>query len=276
MRRYPRNLLCVASRHDQIILVDDASSDNTLEVASARHQAIRHRKNRGYGGNQKTCYAKALDEGAEIVVMLHPDYQYDPTIARDIVQPILRGEADVVLASRMLGDPLRGGMPLYKFVANKFLTWMENVVLGTSFSEFHTGYRAYNRHALESVNFEANSENFVFDNEILVQFVIKKIRFKEIPFPHATPSIPPRSASKPESSTGVDSAHHHQVSAVQMGIRQIQAVQLSTCLSLFALPAVLTSLAALDWTGNRSLRTCALRTSETVPKPDPATLKRNT
>jgi glycosyltransferase involved in cell wall biosynthesis len=168
--------------YDQIILVDDASSDNTLEVASKLDiQAIRHRKNRGYGGNQKTCYAKALDEGAEIVVMLHPDYQYDPTIARDIVQPILRGDADVVLASRMLGDPLRGGMPLYKFVANKFLTWMENVVLGTSFSEFHTGYRAYNRHALESVNFEANSENFVFDNEILVQFVIKKMRFKEIP-----------------------------------------------------------------------------------------------
>jgi len=93
----------------------------------------------------------------------------------------LRGDVDVVLASRMLGDPLRGGMPLYKFVANKFLTWMENVVLGTSFSEFHTGYRAYNRHALESVNFEANSENFVFDNEILVQFVIKNMRFKEIP-----------------------------------------------------------------------------------------------
>ncbi|MGH9424737.1 MAG: glycosyltransferase family 2 protein [Terriglobia bacterium] len=171
-----------AGSYDQIILVDDASSDNTLEVASKLDiHAIRHRKNRGYGGNQKTCYAKALDEGAEIVVMLHPDYQYDPTIASDIVKPILRGNADVVLASRMLGDPLRGGMPLYKYVANKFLTWMENVVLGTDFSEFHTGYRAYNRHALESVNFEANSENFVFDNEILVQFVIKKMRFKEIP-----------------------------------------------------------------------------------------------
>jgi glycosyltransferase involved in cell wall biosynthesis len=168
--------------YDQIILVDDASSDHTLEVASKPNlMAIRHRKNRGYGGNQKTCYAKALEEGAEIVVMLHPDYQYDPTIANDIVQPILRGEADVVLASRMLGDPLKGGMPLYKFVANRFLTWIENLVLGTHFSEFHTGYRAYNRHALESVNFEANSEDFVFDNEILVQFVIKKMRLKEIP-----------------------------------------------------------------------------------------------
>jgi len=168
--------------YDQIILVDDASSDNTIEIASKLNiKAIRHRKNRGYGGNQKTCYAKALEEGANIIVMLHPDYQYDPTIAKDIIEPILMGDADVVLASRMLGDPLKGGMPLYKFVANKLLTFMENVVLGTRFSEFHTGYRAYNRHALESVNFEANSENFVFDNEILVQFVIKKMRFKEIP-----------------------------------------------------------------------------------------------
>jgi glycosyltransferase involved in cell wall biosynthesis len=168
--------------YDQIILVDDASSDNTLEIASKLNiLTIRHRKNRGYGGNQKTCYTKALEEGADIVVMLHPDYQYDPTIAKDIVQPILRGEADVVLASRMLGNPLKGGMPLYKFVANKLLTTLENVVLGTKFSEFHTGYRAYNRRALENVNFEANSEDFVFDNEILVQFVIKKMRFKEIP-----------------------------------------------------------------------------------------------
>jgi glycosyltransferase involved in cell wall biosynthesis len=167
---------------DQIILVDDASSDNTLEIASKlKIVGIRHRKNRGYGGNQKTCYTKALEQGADIIVMLHPDYQYDPTIAKDIVEPLLNGEADVVLASRMLGQPLNGGMPLYKFLSNKFLTGLENFVLGTSFSEFHTGYRAYSRHALESVNFEANSENFVFDNEILVQFVIKKMRFKEIP-----------------------------------------------------------------------------------------------
>jgi glycosyltransferase involved in cell wall biosynthesis len=168
--------------YDQIILVDDASSDNTLEVASKLDiPGIRHRKNRGYGGNQKTCYTKALEQGADIIVMLHPDYQYDPTIAKDIIQPIIRGEADVVLASRMLGNPLKGGMPLYKFVANKFLTGLENFVLGTKFSEFHTGYRAYNRQALERVNFEANSEDFVFDNEILVQFVIKEMRFKEIP-----------------------------------------------------------------------------------------------
>jgi glycosyltransferase involved in cell wall biosynthesis len=168
--------------YDQIILVDDASSDDTLEIASKlKISAIRHRKNRGYGGNQKTCYTKALEEGADVIVMLHPDYQYDPTIAKDIVQPILKGEADVVLASRMLGKPLAGGMPFYKYVANKFLTALENFVLGSRLSEFHTGYRAYNRYALESVNFEANSENFVFDNEILVQFVLKKMRIVEIP-----------------------------------------------------------------------------------------------
>jgi glycosyltransferase involved in cell wall biosynthesis len=167
---------------DQIILVDDASADNTIEIAKKLNlTTIRHRKNRGYGGNQKTCYGKALDEGAEIVVMLHPDYQYDPSIIKEIVQPILDNKADVVLASRMLGKPLKGGMPLYKYIANKFLTGLENFILGTRFSEFHTGYRAYNRHALTTVNFEANSENFVFDNEILVQFVLKRMRFMEIP-----------------------------------------------------------------------------------------------
>src|SRR5436190_12965785 len=109
--------------YDQIILVDDASSDNTIEIASKLNiLGVRHRKNRGYGGNQKTCYTKALEQGAEIVVMLHPDYQYDPSIAKDIVQPIIQGEADVVLASRMLGSPLKGGMPFYKYVANKLLT----------------------------------------------------------------------------------------------------------------------------------------------------------
>jgi glycosyltransferase involved in cell wall biosynthesis len=168
--------------YDEIILVDDASSDATWSVATALPiVSIRHRKNRGYGGNQKTCYTRALEHGAQFVVMLHPDYQYDPSIVGDLVAPLKKGEADVVLASRMLGDPLAGGMPKWKFVANKLLTGMENLALGTKFSEFHTGYRAFTRRALETINFEANSENFVFDNEILVQLVLKGFRFKEIP-----------------------------------------------------------------------------------------------
>ncbi|MGH9784430.1 MAG: glycosyltransferase family 2 protein, partial [Terriglobia bacterium] len=168
--------------YDEIILVDDASSDATWNIASNLPiTAIRHRKNRGYGGNQKTCYTAALQRGADYVVMLHPDYQYDPTIVGDLVAPLRAGEAEVVLASRMLGDPLAGGMPRWKFVANKILTWIENVALGTRFSEFHTGYRAFTRVALEAINFEANEEGFVFDNEILVQLVLKKVRFKEIP-----------------------------------------------------------------------------------------------
>jgi glycosyltransferase involved in cell wall biosynthesis len=168
--------------YDEIILVDDASSDGTWAVASSLPiTAIRHRKNRGYGGNQKTCYTRALEHGAEIIVMLHPDYQYDPTIVGDLVQPLRAGEADVVLASRLLGDPLKGGMPMWKYIVNRGLTWLENVSLGTHFSEFHTGYRAFTRRALESVNFEANSENFLFDNEIIVQLLLKGWRFKEIP-----------------------------------------------------------------------------------------------
>ncbi len=168
--------------YDEIILVDDASSDATWAVANSLPiTAIRHRKNRGYGGNQKTCYMRALERGADFIVMLHPDYQYDPTIVSDLTAPLRSGEADVVLASRMLGDPLAGGMPLWKYVANKFLTGIENLALGTRFSEFHTGYRAFTRAALEGVNFEANSEGFLFDNEILVQLVLKGVRFREIP-----------------------------------------------------------------------------------------------
>jgi glycosyltransferase involved in cell wall biosynthesis len=170
------------SSYDEIILVDDASSDNTFELAKTLPiHAIRHRKNRGYGGNQKTCYTNALARGADYVVMLHPDYQYDPTIVPDLVAPLKSGEADVVMASRMMGDPLAGGMPKWKYVANKFLTGIENVALGTRFTEFHSGYRAFNRRALEMVNFEANSEDFVFDNEIIVQLHLKGLRFKEIP-----------------------------------------------------------------------------------------------
>ncbi len=171
-----------AGSYDGIVLVDDASSDDTVRIARQLNLMVEvHPVNKGYGGNQKTCYARALREGADIVVMLHPDNQYDPSIVPDLVAPIARGEADVVLASRMLGSPIKGGMPLYKFIANKALTAIENAILGTRFSEFHTGYRAFSRKALQSANWFANSNDFVFDNEILVQLALKKTSFKEIP-----------------------------------------------------------------------------------------------
>ncbi len=168
--------------YDAIVLVDDASKDDTVRIARELNLIVEvHPVNRGYGGNQKTCYTRALREGADVVVMLHPDNQYDPSIVPDLVAPIARGEADVVLASRMLGSPLKGGMPLYKYVANKVLTAAENAVLRTRFSEFHTGYRAFSRKALQAVNYFANSDDFVFDNEILVQLHLKGMRMKEIP-----------------------------------------------------------------------------------------------
>lgn len=177
---------------DAIILVDDHSSDKTVEVAKSLNLlVIEHPENRGYGANQKTCYDKALSIDAGIVVMLHPDYQYDPRIINHLVEPIKKGEADVVLASRMLGDPRKGGMPLYKFISNKFLTAFQNILLGNSLSEYHTGYRAFSREALSSVNYHMNSDGFLFDNEILVQLTHKSFRFKEIPvitryFPEAS------------------------------------------------------------------------------------------
>lgn len=173
--------------YDEIVLVDDASGDMTYELAQKLHvHAIRHPKNKGYGANQKTCYRKALELGADIVVMLHPDNQYDPRLIPNISLPIKEGQADAVLASRFIrdpynGGPLKGGMPIYKIIANRFLTWFQNTCMGTYFNEFHTGYRAFSRKALESVRWELNSDDFIFDNEIIVQMVIKKIRFKEIP-----------------------------------------------------------------------------------------------
>lgn len=167
---------------DEVILVDDCSWDNTLEEAQRLNiKCFTHRWNRGYGGNQKTCYNAALESGAEVVVMLHPDYQYDPTIIPQMVKPILDDQVDVVFASRFLGNPLRGNMPLYKFISNRTLTSIQNIVQSASFSECHTGYRAYSRKILESVPYERNSEGFVFDNEIIGQFLIAKSRFMEIP-----------------------------------------------------------------------------------------------
>jgi glycosyltransferase involved in cell wall biosynthesis len=143
-----------------------------------------HDRNYGYGANQKTCYREALRAGAEIIVMVHPDYQYDPTLLPQVIAPIQNGEADVVLGSRLLGgQALQGGMPWWKYVSNRFLTWCENTVFGLHLAEYHTGYRAYTREVLEAVNLETNSDNFIFDQEIMAQFVEVGARVGEIPVP---------------------------------------------------------------------------------------------
>jgi len=168
---------------DEIILCDDASRDGT--VALARKLGLRvlvHPANRGYGGNQKTLYAEALRRGGEIMVMIHPDHQYDPTVIPELVQPLLEGKCDAVFGSRMLGGrPLEGGMPKWKYLANIFLTAVENAVFYMYLTEYHSGLRAYSRRYLEAVNFMANSDDFVFDSEIIAQGVIHGARIREIP-----------------------------------------------------------------------------------------------
>ena len=169
---------------DEIILVDDASHDATLRQAKKLELlAIRHRHNLGYGGNQKTCYTEALRRGADIVIMLHPDGQYDPRLMPEIVQPINEGRADIVLGSRMLDQraALAGGMPVYKFLSNIFLTAVENIVLGRTLAEYHSGYRAFSRRFLEGVPFLRNSNNFIFDQEILAQAAHFGFRIADIP-----------------------------------------------------------------------------------------------
>jgi len=170
---------------DEFILVDDFSSDNTVEVARTLPiKVLQHRFNIGYGANQKTCYLEALNDGADIIIMLHPDYQYDPRVIPELIKPIASGKAKVVFASRMLGGgALRGGMPLYKFIVNKILTSLENFLLGTHYSEFHTGYRAYDRSVLESIPFLHNSNDFVFDSQVILQIVNRGIRIHEIAIP---------------------------------------------------------------------------------------------
>lgn len=169
---------------DDALLVDDASSDDTVEVA--RELGLRtkvHPINRGYGGNQKTCYRTALDElGAEIVVMVHPDHQYDPTIIPELLKPLLEERCDAVFGSRMLGGrPIEGGMPKWKYFANLFLTSVENATFYTYLSEYHSGFRAYSRRYLESVPFELNSDDFVFDTEIIAQGVAAGMLIREVP-----------------------------------------------------------------------------------------------
>jgi glycosyltransferase involved in cell wall biosynthesis len=170
---------------DLVILVDDGSSDETIRVArELKLEVFVHNRNYGYGANQKTCYREALRAGADIIVMVHPDYQYDPALLPEIIKPIEEDQADVVLGSRLLGgNVMKQGMPWWKFVANRFLTELENLVFGLKLAEYHTGYRAYRKDALESANLDMNSDNFVFDQEIMAQFVDAGMRIAEIPVP---------------------------------------------------------------------------------------------
>ncbi len=170
---------------DEVILVDDASVDRTSEVAAELGiKTIIHPQNKGYGGNQKTCYQEALARGADIVVMLHPDYQYSPRLVTAMASMIVSGHYDVVLGSRILGGgALKGGMPLYKYAANRFLTLVENIMLGAKLSEYHTGYRAFTRQVLETLPLGENSDDFVFDNEMLAQAIYFGFRIGEISCP---------------------------------------------------------------------------------------------
>jgi glycosyltransferase involved in cell wall biosynthesis len=170
---------------DDVILVDDASRDSTPDIARKLgiHTVV-HTENLGYGGNQKTCYRTALQLGADIVIMVHPDYQYTPKLIPAMASMIAYGEFDVVLGSRILGmGALKGGMPLYKYVANRFLTLFENLLLGHKLSEYHTGYRAFSREILERLPLEQNSNDFVFDNQMLAQIICFGYRIGELTCP---------------------------------------------------------------------------------------------
>ena len=171
---------------DEVILTDDCSRDNTVELArelGIEHVMV-HERNKGYGGNQKTCYNKALELGADIVIMLHPDYQYTPKLIHSIAYIIANNVYPVVCASRILGKgALKGGMPLIKYVANRALTFVENILLGQKLSEYHTGYRAFSAEVLKTVNYDVNSDDFVFDNEMLAQIFYAGYEIGEITCP---------------------------------------------------------------------------------------------
>jgi len=171
---------------DEVVLVDDQSADDTLALARqlGMKHVIEHDANRGYGGNQKTCYATALDLGADIIVMLHPDYQYTPKLIRAMVGALVEDVYDVALGSRILGNgALKGGMPLYKYVGNRFLTAFENIITGQKLSEYHTGLRAYRRRVLEGIPYQRNSDDFVFDNQVLIQAHALGFRIGELTCP---------------------------------------------------------------------------------------------
>jgi glycosyltransferase involved in cell wall biosynthesis len=171
---------------DEVILTDDCSMDNTVALAEKLGiTVLRHDRNKGYGGNQKTCYEYALDKGADIVIMIHPDYQYDPRVIPFAAGFIRNGICDVVLGSRIRtrSETLEGGMPVYKYISNRFLTFIENIVLGQNIGDFHTGFRAYKREVLETINYKNNSDDFIFDTEFLAQSVYHKFRIGDIPIP---------------------------------------------------------------------------------------------
>ena len=178
-REIPRDLV------DTVLLTDDASADDTVEVARRLGiDTIVHERNRGYGGNQKTCYRAALDRGADLVIMLHADYQYTPALIPAIAHLLASGEFDVVLGSRILGgQAMRGGMPVYKYVSNRALTLVQNVLMGAKLSEYHTGYRAFTRRVLESLPIERNSDDFVFDAQMLAQILYAGFRVGEVTCP---------------------------------------------------------------------------------------------
>jgi glycosyltransferase involved in cell wall biosynthesis len=170
----------------EVIVVDDASRDGTAEVARQLGLTLfLHERNKGYGANQKTCYDQALHAGAEVVVLLHADYQYDPKSIVRLVEPILKGRADFTFGSRFArgADPRTGGMPLYRYWGNKLTTAIENLLLGTHFSELHSGFKAYHRSTLERLNYHAYSDDFVFDSQMIVDAVVNKLRIEEVPIP---------------------------------------------------------------------------------------------
>ena len=171
---------------DEIILTDDKSSDETIQVAKKlgiKH-IIAHEKNKGYGGNQKSCYNKALELNADIVVMLHPDYQYTPKLLHSMIYLIANNVYQAVLGSRILGKgALKGGMPIYKYIANRFLTLSQNILIGQKLSEYHTGYRAFSKEVLLAINYNINSDDFVFDNQMLAQIFYANYEIAEITCP---------------------------------------------------------------------------------------------
>lgn len=180
VREIPRDVV------DEIILVDDASSDKTVQIAKSLGLIVeQHSLNKGYGGNQKTCYTLALERQADIIVMLHPDYQYDPKLIPHFVNFIEGNYFDVMLGTRIRTrkEALAGGMPKYKYVANRLLTFFQNVITGQNLSEWHTGMRAYRREVLQTINFKNNSDDFVFDSQVLFQIVEQGFRIGEIPVP---------------------------------------------------------------------------------------------